>query len=149
MLVLSNTAVWLGTAESWKARIAAVQTGGLANIADAVMERWFAPAFRATPDLALWRQMMINAPAQGHVAACHALVTADQTATTAALHLPTLVVAGDTAGASPPDLVQATAALIPGAAFHIIPGAGHLPCVGAPAERAALVAPFLRTHAHV
>lgn len=148
-LVLSNTAAKLGTAESWQARIDAVAAQGLEGIADAVMERWFAPAFRATPELALWRAMLTRTPAQGYVAACRALAGADQTEATRRLRLPALVIAGDADGASPPDVVQATAALIRGAAFHLIPGAGHLPCVETPAAWAALAGPFLKAHAHV
>ena len=146
-LVLSNTAARLGTPESWSARIAAIETGGLASIADAVMERWFAPAFRATPDCALWRAMLTRTPAEGYIAACHALATADQTAPTSTLRLPTLVLAGEEDGASPPALVRDTADLIQGAAFHCIPGAGHLPPVETPAAWAALVAPVLKAHA--
>ena len=148
-LVLSNSAARLGTAESWQARIDAVRAGGLASIADAVMERWFAAPFRATPDLAPWRNMLIRTPPEGYIAACGALAAADRTAATAALRLPVLAIAGDADGATPPDLVAATAALIPGAAFHVIPGAGHLPCVETPAAHAALIAPFLSEHAHV
>jgi 3-oxoadipate enol-lactonase len=146
-LVLSNTAARLGTAESWAARVVAVEAGGLDSIADAVMERWFAPAFRATPECALWRAMFTRTPAGGYVAACRALGSADQTSATATLRQPTLVIAGSEDNASPPALVRATADLIPGAAFHEIPGAGHLPCVEAPAAWAALVAPFLKAHA--
>ncbi len=148
-LVLSNTAAKLGTAESWQARIDAVTADGLDSIANAVMERWFAPAFRATPDLALWRAMMARTPAAGYTAACAALAVADQTEATRALRLPVLVIAGSEDGASPAAVVKATADLIPGAAFHEIPGTGHLPCVEAPAEWAALVAPFLKANAHV
>ena len=72
-----------------------------------------------------------------------------QTAATARLRVPALVTAGETDGASPPDLVRATAGLIPGAAFHVIPGAGHLPCVEAPQAWADLVGSFLKAHAHV
>lgn len=147
-LVLSNTAARLGTLESWQARIGAVASHGLGSIADAVMERWFAAPFRASPACGPWRNMLLRTPAEGYVAACHALATADQSSATAALRLPTLVIAGSEDGASPPDLVQATAALIPGAAFHIIPGAGHLPCVETPAAWAAIVSPFLKAHAH-
>lgn len=147
-LVLSNTAARLGTAGSWQARIDAVAGQGLASIADGIMERWFAPAFRATPDLALWRTMLIRTPAEGYIAACRALSQADQTAATAALRLPALAIAGDADGASPSELVKATADLIPGAAFHVIPGAGHLPCVEKPAAYAAILSPFLETHAH-
>ncbi|MDZ4089245.1 MAG: 3-oxoadipate enol-lactonase [Tabrizicola sp.] len=148
-LVLSNTAARLGTVESWQARIDAVQAGGLDSIADAVMERWFAPAFRAKAELALWRAMLARTPAAGYVAACAALAGADQTEATRALRLPTLVIAGSGDGASPSAIVKATADLIPGAEFHEIPGAGHLPCVEAPAEWVALVAPFLKAHTDV
>jgi 3-oxoadipate enol-lactonase len=145
-LVLSNTAAKLGTAESWQTRINAVNDGGLESIADAVMERWFASAFRATPELALWRAMLARTSVQGYTAACTALASADQTKATRQLRLPTLVIAGSEDGASPSAVVKATADLIPGAAFHEIPGAGHLPCVEAPAAWAALVAPFLKDH---
>lgn len=146
-LVLSNTAARLGTAESWAARISAIREGGMEAIADALMDRWFAPAFRATPDCGLWRAMLARTPPEGYIAACEALATADQSTATAALRLPALVIAGADDGASPPALVRATAALIPGATFREIPGAGHLPCVETPALWAALAIPFLTEHA--
>jgi len=148
-LVLSNTSAKLGTAESWQARIDAVNNTGLESIADAVLERWFAPAFRATPELELWRAMLTRTPVQGYIAACVALAGADQRAETARLRLPTLVIAGSVDGASPPDVVRATADLIPGAKFHEIPGAGHLPPVEAPSAWAAIVSPFLKANTNV
>lgn len=148
VLVLSNTAAKLGTSETWAARIDAIEAQGLNSIADAVMERWFAPAFRATSEMALWRNMMVRTSVAGYLAPYLALGRADQTTETHALHLPVLVIAGAEDGASPPDVVRATADLIPDAAFHIIPGAGHLPCVEAPTAFAALIAPFLKEYAH-
>lgn len=146
-LVLSNSAARMGTAEGWQARITAIEGGGLAGIADGVMDRWFAPGFRATPDVALWRNMLVRTAAEGYVQTCRLLAACDLTATSAQLRLPVLVIAGEDDGASPPDLVQATARLIPGARFHLIPGVGHLPCVETPALWAATVAPFLKEHA--
>lgn len=146
-LVLSNTAARMGTSAAWAARIAAVQAGGMASIGDAVMDRWFAPAFRATPALAPWRNMLVRTDPQGYCAACAAIAGADLTDRTARLRLPVLAIAGDQDGASPPGLVRATADLIAGAAFHTISGAGHLPCVETPADWAALVAPFVMEHA--
>lgn len=145
-MVLSNSAAKLGTAESWKDRIAAVQAGGTRAIADAVMERWFAVPFRAKPEMALWRNMLARTPRDGYIAACQALASADQTAATARLRLPGLVIAGTQDGASPPDIVRATADLIPNAEFHLIDGAGHLPCVETPAAMAALLLPFLERY---
>ncbi len=46
LLVLSDTAHKIGTREMWDARIEAVRPGGLASIAEAVLERWFAVEFR-------------------------------------------------------------------------------------------------------
>jgi 3-oxoadipate enol-lactonase len=146
-LVLSNTAAKMGTPDAWQARIATVRDHGIEPIGDGIMERWFAPAFRARPDLALWRNMLVRTDAQGYSAACAAIAAADLTARTATLALPVLAIAGEQDGASPPDTVQATAKLIAGARFHVIPDAGHLPCIETPAAWAALVAPFLTEHA--
>lgn len=146
-VVISNSAAKLGSAESWQARIEAVRAHGLQGIADAVMERWFAPAFRISPAVTPWRNMMIRTPVEGYIAACEALAAADQTKATSALRLPALVIAGAEDGSTPPDVVRATANLIPGAAFHIIPGTGHLPCVEYPAAYAAILTPFLKAHA--
>lgn len=146
-LILSNTAARMGTPEAWQARIATVRADGVGAIGDAVMERWFAPAFRATPALALWRTMLVRSDADGYVATCAAIAGADLTNDTARLTLPVLAIAGEADGASPPQVVQDTAALIRGASFQVIPGAGHLPCVETPAAWAALVAPFLTENA--
>lgn len=148
-LVISNSAARVGTTETWQARIEAVRTQGLAAIAPGVMERWFAPDFRAKPDCALWRNMLIRTAPQGYIAACAALGAADLTEQTARLTLPTLVLAGEADGATPPDLVRATSALIPGAAFHIFPGVGHLPCIEATTDYAAILNQFLKAHADV
>lgn len=148
-MVLSNTAARLGTADTWGARIAAVRAGGVASIADATMERWFGPAFRAGADLPLWRNMLARSEVPGYVAACEALAAADRTEATRALRLPVLAIAGSDDGASPAEVVRATADLIPGADFHVIPGAGHLPCVENPAAYAAILNPFLKANLDV
>lgn len=146
-VVLSNTCAKLGTAQSWQDRIDLILRDGLAALGPAVMERWFAPGFRATPACALWQNMLIRTPEPGYIAACRALAQADQRIATAALRLPALVIAGSDDGATPPDQVRELANLIADAAFHVIAGAGHLPCTEAPADWAALVTPFLQAHA--
>lgn len=145
--VLSNTAVRMGTAESWAQRIDAVQSSGIASIADVIMQRWFAPQFHQQPQLAAWRNMVGRTSGDGYVAACRALAQADLTSLARALRLPVMVIAGDQDGSSPADLVRATANLIPGASFHIVQNAGHLPCVEQPLAYAALLKPFLKEHA--
>lgn len=145
-VVLSNTAVRMGSAESWAERIAAIRAGGIGAIADLIMERWFSPAFRARPELAAWRNMVACSPAGGYIAACQALAVADLTAAARSLDLPVAVFAGDRDGSSPVEMVAATAAMISGAGFHVITDAGHLPCVEQPAAFAALLGEFMRDH---
>jgi 3-oxoadipate enol-lactonase len=148
-LVLSNTAAKMGDAAMWQTRIDAIRAGGIEALADAVMERWFSPAFLARPELSAWRNMLTRTPVEGYVGCCHAIAGADLTESTKALTLPTLAIAGSEDGASPPDLVQGTAGMIAGSRFTVIEGAGHLPCVEDPAAYAALLNDFLKEHAHV
>lgn len=150
-LVLSDTAGRIGTVEGWNARIAAVESVGLEDIADAVMQRWFAPSFLAgrTDELAGWRAMLCGTPAAGYAAACAALRDADLTAQLGAIAAPTLVVAGDADLSTPPDLARATAARIPGACFELITSCGHIPPAEQPAVLAALIGQHLREHVHV
>ena len=121
-LVLSNTAVTMGSPEMWFDRIATIRAGGIEALAGPILERWFSPAFLATDAVAAWRNMLTRTPQDGYLGCCHAIAGADLTATTARLTLPTLCLAGTMDGASPAEQVRATAALIPGAAFHEFPG---------------------------
>jgi len=147
-MVLSNTAAKIGTTEMWQARIAAAKQGGLAPMADAVMERWFSRAFRQGAELAGWRNMMVRTPLEGYVGCCAAIAGTDFYTPTSGLTLPTLAIAGSEDGSTPPDLVRETAELIRGAEFHLIRGAGHLPCVEAPEAYAARLAQFLERVGH-
>lgn len=143
-LVLSGTAPKIGTAAVWDERIALVERGGVAALAEGTLERWFTPAFRADATrLAPWRNMLVRCPVDGYVATCRAIRDADLTEVTRAIGQPTLAMAGDRDGSTPPDLVRACAELIPGARFALIEGAGHIPGVERPEAVAALIAGFL------
>lgn len=148
-MVISNTAAKIGTAEMWNDRIAAVRSGGIESLADTVMERWFSGAFRQTDALTGWRNMLIRQPAEGYAGCCAAIAGTDFYTTTASLTLPTLAIAGSEDGSTPPDLVRETADLVKGSRFHLIRGAGHLPCVENPAEYAEVLTAFLKEIGHV
>jgi 3-oxoadipate enol-lactonase len=147
--VLSNTTARIGTAEMWQARIASVREGGIDSLADGLMDRWFSKKFRATPELAMWRNMLVRQPLEGYAGCCAAIAGTDFYTTTAGLTLPTLAIAGSEDGATPPDLVRETAGLVRGSRFHLIRGAGHLPCVEAPQEYARVLTGFLQEIGHV
>lgn len=148
-VVLSNTGAKIGTAQLWQQRIDGVKAGGIESLADAVMERWFSKDFRATPELAGWRAMLVRQPAEGYMGCSAAIAGSDFLAATATLRLPALGIAGSEDGATPPDLVRETLALIPGSKFHLIRGAGHLPPVEKPEEYAAALTGFLKEIGHV
>ncbi|MCR9127061.1 MAG: 3-oxoadipate enol-lactonase [Rhodobacteraceae bacterium] len=148
-MVLSNTGAKIGTADLWADRIATVDAHGIEPLADAVMERWFSRAFRASPELALWRNMLVRQPAEGYSGCSAAIAGADFYTTTASLRLPTLGIAGSEDGSTPADLVRETVDLIPGSQFHLIRGAGHLPCVENPAEFALALGRFIAGTGHL
>ncbi len=133
-LVLCDTAARIGTPEMWQTRIAAIHRDGLEALADAVMERWFAPSFRLTrrDELAAWRTMLVRTPAAAYAGACAAIRDADLSDDAARIAVPTLAVCGAEDGATPPAVVRALADSIPGARYREIADAGHLPCVEQP-----------------
>ena len=144
-LILCCTAHRIGSAESWGARIAAVETSGVGSIAEAVLQSWFSPAaYRDNaPGVALCRNMLARSPTDGYVATCAALREADLEDAARAVSAPTLCLAGQHDRATPPELVGALRALIPGSRFAVIADAGHMPCVEAPAALAAHLIGFL------
>jgi 3-oxoadipate enol-lactonase len=148
-MVLSNTAAKIGNPAMWTERIADVKSGGIESLADTIMERWFSPAFRASPELEIWRNMVVRQPADGYAGCCAAISGTDFYTPTSGLRLPCLGIAGSEDGSTPPDLVRETTDLIPGSKFHLIRKAGHLPCVEQPEEYAQVLTDFLKGVGHV
>jgi len=95
-LVLCNTAAKIGTPEIWNARIEAVRQGGMAAIADAVIQRWFTPAFiaRAPDAIERTRQVILSTPPEGYIANCAAIRDMDQRETISRISTSTLVITG-------------------------------------------------------
>ena len=145
-MVISNTAARIGTEAMWQERIDAVQTGGIEALADAVLDRWFSRDFHTSrgAELQLWRNMLTRTPDNGYIGCSRAIAGADFTDSNATLKLPTLAIAGDEDGSTPPDVVRATAEGIAGAQFALVEGAGHLPCVEKPQIYAGLLVDFMR-----
>lgn len=148
-LVISNSAAKIGEAQMWRDRIAAIRANGLTSIGAATMERWFSPAFRASGGATTWQRMLERQPLEGYAACCEAIAAADLRETTAKLSLPVQLIAGSLDGATPPEIVRATADLIQGARFDLIEGAGHIPCVETPVQHAAIITRFLKEIGHV
>jgi len=141
-LFLSDTAVKIGNDESWGARIAAIEAGGIASIADAILRRWFAATFRENrrAEFGGYRTMLINQPQAGYIAACRAIQATDLRAHADRIRVPTQCIVGEEDGSTPPALVKETADLIARAGFTLIAGAGHLPCIETPDVVASAIA---------
>jgi 3-oxoadipate enol-lactonase len=102
-LVLANTAARSGTAESWNARIQAVNAKGVDGIADMALGIWFTKEFREREPtlMARMREMMVVTDAGGYVRCCAALRDMDQRWPIRDIALPTLIVAGTKDQATP------------------------------------------------
>lgn len=145
-LVLMDTAAKIGSAEMWQERIAALRQTGLSDMTDAILDRWFAPALRNDPvALAPWRNMLAQTPLAGYIGCCEAIAVTDFTSQAPALSLPVMAIVGAEDLGTTPELVAATAKLY-NAPCHVIPDAGHLPCVEKPAETAAFILDFMKEH---
>lgn len=149
-LVLSNTGAKIGTPDMWAQRMAAVRAGGISALEGPILERWFSEDFRNnSPEFTGWRNMLVRTPVDGYLGCSAAIAETDLHDSTARLRLPTLGIAGSEDGSTPPDLVRETVDLIAGSKFHLIRGAGHLPCVENPDEYAKVLGDFLQEVGHV
>jgi 3-oxoadipate enol-lactonase len=104
-IVLCNTSAHIGTAESWNARIDAVNKGGISSIAKYILERWFTPSFheREPGTVERLRKILEATPAEGYVATCAAIRDADLRSEISKIRAKTLVIAGTQDKATPPE----------------------------------------------
>ena len=143
-LILCNTAAKIGTPESWNKRIADVEQQGLASITEAVLERWFTPAFRlASPDaVAPFRAMLHAANPRGYLQVCAAIRDMDQRSLVQRIRVPTCVIAGEYDPATTLDDGRFLQSQIPGATLVPLPVA-HISNVEAAAQFNRAVIEFL------
>lgn len=146
-LVLANTAPYMGPPSAWQHRIETVLdvgSGGMATIADAVIERWFTADFLAAePALIVKiRTELIACSEQGYAGCCAAIRDMDLRPILQLIDRPTLVITGLSDPATPPDQGAAIARAIPGA--HCIDlDAAHLSNIEHPTAFNAAVLSFL------
>ncbi|MCZ7422733.1 MULTISPECIES: 3-oxoadipate enol-lactonase [unclassified Micromonospora] len=144
-LALLCTSASLGPADGWRSRAATVRAGRLDSIADAIVERWFTPAFAAgNPDtVAGYRSMLVSTPAAGYAGCCEAIAAMDLRPDLAAVRAPTLVIGAADDPATPPEQAATIAERIPSARLVVLDGAAHLANVEQPEAVARLLAEHL------
>jgi 3-oxoadipate enol-lactonase len=143
--VLCNTAAKIGTAETWNQRIADVTRDGMASITEAVLQRWFTPAFRdRSPDIiAAWRAMLLADDPRGYVLVSTAIRDMDQRELVRSIRLPTRIIAGDHDPATTVEDAEFLKSRIPGATLVRLPTA-HISNVEAESLFNAAVMEFLQ-----
>jgi 3-oxoadipate enol-lactonase len=122
-LVLVATSARFGTPETWDERIALVRSRGMEAVADAVLPRWFTPAFG---DVQRFRAMLVSTPPEVYVRYCELLRENDLSGRLGAIAVPTLAVAGAEDPTSPPDHLETIAAEVPDARVVVIRRGAHL-----------------------
>jgi 3-oxoadipate enol-lactonase len=134
-LVLANTAARIGTVDGWNDRIARVQSGGIASVADGIIERWFTPAFRlAFPSgVETTRSMLLASPPAGYVAPQLHLI-----------HTPSLILAGAQDAATPPSGSRLLVEGITNSQYIELPTA-HMSSIERTDDFSKAVLSFLRT----
>jgi len=146
-VVLANTTARYpeAAAAGWAARIAAVEQGGMAAVAEVVVERYLQPAFRAVHSdaAAALKAQLLRADAAGYVAACHAVANVDWQAGLAAVHTPALVLAGALDQGATVAMAEDLASRIAGAELQVFEAASHLSVEEEPDRFHDAVAAFL------
>ena len=114
--------------DAYDSRARTVRADGIGAVADAVLERWFTPAFcTGHPNVVEWaRRMLLDTPVEGYAGCCEAVRDADLSGGLGAISAPTLVIAGADDPAAPPDQAESIRASIPDASLEVIPDAAHL-----------------------
>jgi 3-oxoadipate enol-lactonase len=126
-LVLMCTSAMLSKDHDWPLRARTVREKGTGAVAEAVVERWFTPAYvEANPDVAeRMRKMVADTPPEGYAGCCDAIDAMDLVADIAGVRAPTLVIAGREDPATPPPHAEQIAEQIPGARLELV-DAAHL-----------------------
>jgi 3-oxoadipate enol-lactonase len=139
-LVLMCTSARLADEHDWPLRARTVREQGTGAVAEAVVERWFTPAFRdANPDLAArMRAMVADTPPEGYAGCCDAIASMDVTGAIEAVTARTLVIAGRQDPATPPSHAEIIARCIPNARLEVV-DAAHLANYERPDEVTALI----------
>ncbi|TMH13287.1 MAG: alpha/beta fold hydrolase [Betaproteobacteria bacterium] len=146
-LVLANTtSQYPDAAQSmWSQRIAAVESGGMEAIADAVMERYFNAAFRASHEhiVERFRSTLLRCDPSGYVACCHAAAHVDWLERLSTIRCPTLIIAGALDVGAPLVMSQEIAERIRGSTLVVFDEASHLSVAEQPALFSQAVREFL------
>lgn len=122
-------------------------TDGMAAVVESTLARWFSESFLHSKAVDRVRTRLLNDQPASWARAWKAIASVDTAPRLAAIHVPTLCLAGGADRSAAPAVVQAIATKIPAAEFKIIPGASHMMFIEQPDNVAAMIDRFLRSAA--
>jgi 3-oxoadipate enol-lactonase len=126
-LVIANSSSYIGGPEQVRPRIEAVKRDGVASIVDAIVPRWFTPAFieRDARQVERIKRVFSSIPTEGYAGCCAALGDLDFRDRLGEINVPTIVIGGEYDPATPPGEAARMAKAIPRARLLMLPAA-HL-----------------------
>jgi 3-oxoadipate enol-lactonase/4-carboxymuconolactone decarboxylase len=116
----------------WQQRMDAVAQGGMAAVADAVMERWVLD--QSLPSSKGLRRMLLRTDPTGYAGCAAALRDTRASDVAGRIRCPARVVVGDKDASTPPSAAEAVRDAIPGSEMVTIADAAHIPTFEREAE---------------
>ncbi|SCL29233.1 3-oxoadipate enol-lactonase [Micromonospora pallida] len=138
------SAAYFPDKELWRQRAALARSGGMAELADGSLSRWFTPAWAERNPAVIddARAMFLATDPEGYARTAEALGALDLRPALGSVGCPTLVVAGDVDPSTPPAMLREIADGVPDARYEELAGAHWLPVEQSQAL-GALVLPFI------
>jgi len=145
-LALCCTSARIRPAKMWADRAATVRTEGTRAVAEAVIDRWFTPTWRAAnrERSAEFQQMVAATSAEGYASCCTAIERMDLFGALPRIAAPTLVIAAADDPATPPEHGVRIVGGIPNSRLEVVEQAAHLGNVEQPQQFTELLLAHLK-----
>ncbi len=133
---LTNTGAVIGTAEAWTERAANVRSLGLAQMAEGIVPRWFAPAYiKQNPDALLgWQVQLSRNDDESYAKLCEAIAQVDNREHLASYTGKVALLAGREDVSTPPATLAGLQEAFTNAELTVFDGLAHVPAVEMPKQ---------------
>ena len=125
--VFCATSSYMGPGDLWQQRIDMARSGGMENVSEGTLARWFTAAYHDSHpgEIAKIRDMIHATPVDGFAGCCAAIKAMDQRDTIKAIDVPVLVIAGAEDPGTTPAMNKLIADSINDAEYVELPAAAH------------------------
>ncbi|WP_440454728.1 bifunctional 3-oxoadipate enol-lactonase/4-carboxymuconolactone decarboxylase PcaDC [Psychrobacter sp. ASPA161_9] len=131
---LTNTGAVIGTKEAWVERAKNVRNLGLAEMAEGIVQRWFAPSYaKQYPEtLQGWQVQLSRSDDESYAKLCEALAQVDNRDKLASYARNVALLAGSDDVSTPPATLEALQSAFSDAHLTVFAGVGHVPSIETP-----------------